>query len=71
MLPLKLPHRTPASVAIFAPDGRYLGIAPLWWERIDQMSFGGDRMSYIGFDKDRRPVIRVYRVDRRGMQGGS
>ncbi len=64
-----LSGRTPSSVGIFDPDGRYLGAAPLWWQRIDQMSFGGDRMAYVGYDKDRRPVIRIYRVDRRGMEG--
>jgi hypothetical protein len=64
-----LSGRTPSSVGIFDPDGRYLGAAPLWWERVDQMSFGGGRMASIGYDKDRRPVIRVYRVDRRGMEG--
>ena len=62
-----LSGRTPNSIAIFGPDGRYLGMAPLWWQRIDQMSFGADRMAYVWFDKDRRAVLRIYKVDRRGM----
>lgn len=62
-----LSGRTPASVSIFSPDGRYLGPAGLWWEHVEQLSFGADRMAYISYDKDRRPVIRIYRVDRRGM----
>ena len=62
-----LSGRTPASISIFGPDGRYLGRAPLWWEKIDQMSFGADRMVTVGWDKDRRPVLRIYKVDRRGM----
>ncbi|HEY4320385.1 MAG TPA: 6-bladed beta-propeller [Gemmatimonadales bacterium] len=59
--------RTPAQIGIFGPDGRFLGGAPLWWEKVDQMSFGADRMVVVGWDKDRRPVLRIYKVDRRGM----
>jgi hypothetical protein len=55
-------------VSIFGRDGRYLGPAPLWWENVGQMSFGAGRMAYVTYDKDRRPVVRVYRVDRRGME---
>jgi len=64
---LGLLSRTFAQIGIYAPDGRYLGMVPLWWEKVDQMSFGADRMAYVSYDKERRAVLRIYKIDRRGM----
>jgi hypothetical protein len=59
--------RTPVYYSIFAPDGRYLGYVPSFFDRVDTASFAGDHVAYIGYDKDRRAVLRIYRIDRRGM----
>ena len=59
--------RTPVALNVFAPDGRYLGYLPSWFDRVDQASFAGEHIAYIGYDRDRRAVLRIYRIDRRGM----
>jgi hypothetical protein len=59
--------RTPTSFNVFAPEGRFLGALPSWFDRVDQASFAGDHIAYVGFDKDRRAVLRIYKIDRRGM----
>jgi hypothetical protein len=59
--------RTPVSYSIFAPDGRYLGYVQSWFDRLDAASWSGEHVAYVGYDNDHRAVLRIYRIDRRGM----
>ena len=62
-----VPRRRTQSLAIFAPDGRYLGWVAGWLTTFYATSFQGDRVAFLSYTADRRVVIRHMRIDRRGM----
>jgi hypothetical protein len=62
-----VPRRRTQSLAIFAPDGRYLGWVAGWLTTFYATSFQGDRVAFLSYTADRRAVIRHMRIDRRGM----
>lgn len=51
---------------VFAPDGRYLGFVRSLFERFEGSSWTGDRVAVPAVDRERRPVIRILRIDRKG-----
>ncbi|HEX3928741.1 MAG TPA: hypothetical protein VHW65_12170 [Gemmatimonadales bacterium] len=63
-------HNPPAhtySVDIFSATGYYLGRLNSWFDNFNGASWSGDRVAAMGYDAERRPVVRIYRLDRRGM----
>jgi hypothetical protein len=60
-------RRRTQSLAVFAPDGRYLGWVRGWLTSFHATSFQGDRVAFVSYTADRRAVVRHMRIDRRGM----
>jgi hypothetical protein len=60
-------RRRTQSLAVFAPDGRYLGWVRGWLTAFHTVSFQGDRLAFVSYTPDRRAVVRHMRIDRRGM----
>lgn len=53
---------------VFGPDGRYLGPVLSRFEQMAGSSWNGDYVATTLYDRDRKPIVRVYRIDRR--EGG-
>ena len=51
---------------VFAPNGRYLGAVPAPFPSFYGTSWTGDRVAVIGADNNELPIVRIYRIDRRG-----
>ncbi|MEO5799652.1 MAG: hypothetical protein ABIZ70_01540 [Gemmatimonadales bacterium] len=51
---------------VFNPAGHYLGAVAAPFGNFRRTSWTGDRVAVVGTDKDDLPIIRVYRIDRRG-----
>ena len=62
-----VPRRRTQSLAVFSPDGRYLGWVAGWLTSFHATSFQGDRVAFLTYTADRRAVVRHMRIDRRGM----
>lgn len=52
---------------VFAPDGRYLGFVRSLFERFAGTSWSGDRVAALGVDRQRRPIVRIFTIDRKRM----
>jgi hypothetical protein len=57
--------------SIFSQAGYYLGYVRGYFSTFNGVMWQGDRAVWIGYDAQRRPIVRVYQVNRRGMAGGS
>lgn len=53
-------------LSVFTSDGRFLGIVPAPFSTLRTTSWTADHVAATGADSDGRPLIRIYRIDRRG-----
>lgn len=63
----KWSHRT-HYFAIFGPDGRYLGPVLSRFEDMFGSSWNGDHVAVTSYDRERKPIVRVYRIDRQAAR---
>ena len=50
---------------LFSPDGRFLGPVISRFEYLRGASWNGDRVAITTWDKNRMPVVRTFKIDRR------
>ncbi len=62
-------HGTPYRFDVFRPDGRYLGaVAAPFGGYLSNTTWSADRVAAIETDADGLPVIRIYRIEKHGIQ---
>jgi hypothetical protein len=57
-------HRNNHYWAVFGPDGRYRGWVGAWFDQLNMSSWGTDQVAFLGWVERRRPVVRMYRIER-------